>query len=121
MILIIIGGSISLALLVLIPIVGVVVEVSERWNKKKHRCGSIGSILNETEKWVVVLGWFLPRKHREAILGDIIEDCHEMKEKGLNKRRLRNHVLWQCLISVVTLIPAYFIGAIGRLFGAKQG
>lgn len=116
---VVLGGYLALALFLLLPIVGVVVEVRKRCTLKNHRSGSRGGTWNEPEKWAIVLAWCLPQKHREAIVGDIAEDCHEMRDRGLNERRIRTHVLWQCLISVVTLIPTYFIGAIGRLFNAK--
>ena len=111
----VLGGRLSIALFVIFPIVGIVVEARERWTLKKHRGDSRVRICNETEKWVIVLGWCLPRKHREAILGDILEDYQEMKERGLSERNIRIHVLWQWLVSVVLLIPSAIIAAVCRI------
>lgn len=119
MVFVVLGGRLAFALFVLFPIVVVVGEARKRRALKNHRGGSRGRLWNETDKWAIVLGWCFPRKHREAMVGDILEDCHEMRERGLNERRIRTHVLWQWLMSIVTLIPTYFICAIRRLFGAK--
>ncbi len=119
MILLVIRWYIALALLLFAPIVIVVIEVGEKWNMKNNEGGLIGGKWNETEKWAILLGWCLPRKHRESIVGDILEDCHEMRKAGLVERRIRTHVLWQWLISVLTLITASVMGAIVRLLGAN--
>lgn len=119
MMLVVLGGRIPLVLFVLVLIVGVVVEVRERWVLKNRRSGSRSNKWNDTDKWPIVLGWCFPREHREALVGDILEDCNEMRERGLAERRIQTHVLWQWAISVVTLIPTYVMGAISRLWGAK--
>jgi hypothetical protein len=109
-----------LALLFLLaPITGVAIEVSEKWILKIDNDGPIGGIRNETKEWAIILGWCLPRKHREAIMGDILEDCQEMRKKGLPERKIRTHTLWQWVISVITLAPTFIFSAIGRLLGAK--
>ena len=112
MILLVIGGRISLVLFVLLQIVGIVIVVRKKWALKNQRGSSRGNIWNETEKWVIIFGWCLPRKYREAIMGDIIEDCHEMRERGLAERRILTHVLWQWSISIVTLILTFVMRAI---------
>lgn len=119
MLLIVLGGYLALALFVLVPIVGIVVEAGERCAFKSHKDNSRGGIWNETENWVIMLGRCIPQKHREAIVGDILEDCHEMREGGLAERKIWTNALWQWVISVVALIPACIVGSIGRLFGAK--
>jgi hypothetical protein len=59
------------------------------------------------EKWAKSLGWFIPRKYRHVI-GDILEDCAEMRELGYTERRIKFHVVYQWLIAVITLVPAAF-------------
>lgn len=113
MILVVLRWRIALALLLLVPIAaGVVVEVSGRWVLKNHRGGSTGRIRNETDKLAIVLGWCFPRKHREAIVGDILEDCKEMRERGLAERKIRTHVLWQWAVSMIVLILGSIMSAI---------
>jgi hypothetical protein len=122
MILLVLGPRIALALFILLVIVGVIaviVEVRDRSALDSHRRGPKAGKWDQTEKWAIALGWWLPRRHRDSIVGDILEDCHEMRERGLAKRRILTHVLWQWVISVVTLIPLSIMGAIRRLVGAK--
>lgn len=61
------------------------------------------------EKWLSNLSFWIPRKHREAIVGDIMEDCHELRKLGKSERRILAHVIWHLIIAVVTLIPASVI------------
>ena len=54
--------------------------------------------------WATSLGWFIPRKYRHVI-GDILEDCAEMRAAGCSERRIKFHVVYQWLIAVVNLVP----------------
>ena len=78
-------------------------NVTVKWGELKAlsnlKAGSKG------EDWATFLGWFIPRKYRAAVLGDILEDCVEMRAKGCSERRIRLHVIYQWLIAVVTLVP----------------
>ena len=56
------------------------------------------------EDWTKSLGWFIPRKYRHVI-GDILEDCAEMREAGCREKRIKLHVVYQWLIAVITLVP----------------
>jgi hypothetical protein len=56
------------------------------------------------EDWTIALGWFIPRKYRHVI-GDILEDCAEMRDLEYTERRIKFHVLYQWIIAVVTLVP----------------
>lgn len=57
------------------------------------------------EDWITSLGWFIPRKYRNDIIGDILEDCAEMREIGCTEERIKFHVVYQWLIAVITLVP----------------
>ena len=116
MLLIIFGGRLVLGVLLLGTVFEVVDKAKERWVSYSQEGGSRGSIWKERAKWMVVLRWWLPQEHRDAILGDILEDCHDMRESGLTKQQIRTHVLWQWVIAVVTLVPASVIHAIARLW-----
>jgi lysylphosphatidylglycerol synthetase-like protein (DUF2156 family) len=59
----------------------------------------------KAEGWLITLSFWIPRKHREAITGDILEDCHEMREVGFGEWRIRIHVVWQLAIGVIMLWP----------------
>ncbi len=72
------------------------------------------------EKWAIALGWWIPRKYRGAIVGDILEDCHEMRETGCREWRIRIQVIWQWAISIVILIPAAVFGSILRIFSPTK-
>ena len=56
------------------------------------------------ENWTISLGWFFPRKYRHVI-GDILEDCAEMRQLDYTERRIKFHVVYQWLIAVITLVP----------------
>jgi len=56
------------------------------------------------EDWTTTFGWFIPRKYRH-VMGDILEDCVEMRESGCTEKRIKFHVLYQWLIAVITLVP----------------
>jgi hypothetical protein len=56
------------------------------------------------EGWATTLGWFIPRKYRHVI-GDILEDCAEMREAGCTERRIKFHVVYQWVIAVIMLVP----------------
>ena len=64
------------------------------------------------EKWATSLGWFIPRKYRNNVVGDIIEDCTEMRQIGCTERRIKFQVLYQWLIAVITLVPTAFKASI---------
>jgi hypothetical protein len=131
MIFIVLAGRLAATIFVLFLLIAIVegiVEARKRWTLKNHTGWSRSSIWNEVvakflwknpERWAVALGWWLPRKHREAIVGDILEDCHEMRENGLIERRIWTHVLWQWATSIITLLIASIVGTIARLLGAK--
>lgn len=65
--------------------------------------------------WFAALGWFIPRKYRNDIIGDILEDCAEMREAGCTERQIKFHVVYQWLLAVVTLVPASIIGILKQV------
>ena len=78
---------------------------------------SLGGIFgprNKGEKWAISLGWWIPRRYRGDIIGDILEDCSEMRDKGCGEWRIRIQVIWQWAIAVVNLIPAAVVGSVWR-------
>jgi hypothetical protein len=67
------------------------------------------------EKWAMALAWWIPRKYRGTIVGDILEDCQEMRERGCGEWRIRIQVLWQWAIAIGTLVPAAMIATVWRI------
>jgi hypothetical protein len=59
----------------------------------------------KAETRLISLSFWIPRKHREGIAGDILEDCHEMRELGFTEWRILGHVLWQFTLAVISLWP----------------
>ena len=57
------------------------------------------------ENWATAFGWFIPRKYRNDVIGDILEDCAEMREAGCTEGRIKFHVVYQWLIALITLLP----------------
>ena len=70
----------------------------------QHKCLLNSKIKSQGEKWATTLGWFIPRKYRH-VMGDILEDCAEMREAGCTEKRIKFHVVYQWLIAVITLVP----------------
>ena len=85
-----------------------------------YRFSQIWRVEKKAEKWAVALGWWIPRKYRGPIVGDILEDCHEMRDKSCGEWRIRIQVIWQWVIAVGTLIPAAFFGGIWRIFSQPK-
>jgi hypothetical protein len=76
--------------------------------------GGIFGARNKAEKWAISLGWWIPRRYRADIIGDILEDCNEMRDKSCGDWRIRIQVIWQWAIAVVNLIPAALVGSVWR-------
>lgn len=74
----------------------------------------------KAEKWAIALGWWIPRKHRGVLVGDILEDCHEMREAGYGEWRIRIQAIWQWAIGVLTLVPNAMITALWRIVSAPK-
>jgi len=81
---------------------------------KALSAGGIFTPANKAENWAIALGWWIPRRHRADIIGDIIQDCSEMRDKGCSEWRIRIQVIWQWAIAVVSLIPAAVVGSVWR-------
>jgi hypothetical protein len=67
------------------------------------------------ENWAIALGWWIPRKYRDDLIGDILEDCYEMRALGKSNRRIRLHIIYQWVIGVVTLVPTAVLAAIRQV------
>jgi hypothetical protein len=71
----------------------------------RHLSPRLAPPWSKPEKWLFSLSLWIPRKYREGIIGDILEDCREMRRKRFSKRRIRVHILWQLTIAVIALWP----------------
>ncbi len=75
---------------------------------------------NKAEKWAIALGWWIPRKFRGPLIGDILEDCYEMRNVGCSELRIRTQVLWQWLVGVLLLIPTTIFSAVWRILSQSK-
>src|SRR4051794_11219536 len=53
------------------------------------------------DRFLMRVGMLFPRRHREAILGDLSEDLKEYRQRRFSERRLVWHVIqqlaWNCI------------------------
>lgn len=52
------------------------------------------------ERLLTGVSWLLPRRQREVILGDLLEDIVELRNTGCGRWRLRLFVCWQLGVAV---------------------
>lgn len=71
------------------------------------------------DKWIVSVSFWIPRKHREGIVGDILEDCYELRRLGKSERRIWLYVLLQFVTALVLLWPAYIKYTLSRIWHTK--
>ena len=86
--------------------------LNRKGTSKKHRClrhRAPQIIFPNVERWVISLSFWIPRPHRESLVGDLLEDCKELRQLHCWEWRIRIHVLWQFAICVVTLLPEALI------------
>lgn len=72
-----------------------------------------------TEKWLGSLAYWIPRKYREPLVGDIMEDCCELRALGKSEWRIRIHVVWQLVIALIMLRPTAIMDALKRMWSTK--
>ena len=61
------------------------------------------AIKGQGEDWAILLGRLIPSKYRNAIVGDVLEDCGVMRDAGRTERHITIRVLWQCLTAAITV------------------
>jgi hypothetical protein len=71
------------------------------------------------EKWLINLSYWIPRKYREAITGDILEDCRELRVVGKSEWRIRIHVIWQLAWALILLRPSALVDVLKRVLSTK--
>jgi len=70
----------------------------------------------DSKKWLISLSFWVPRKYREGITGDILEDCDDLRKLGKNEWRIRTHVLWHFSLAVIMLWPEAIGSALASIF-----
>jgi hypothetical protein len=58
-----------------------------------------------TDSWLVSIGFWIPRGNRQAIIGDLLEDCGEMRSHGFSEPQIRRRIRWQLLVVIVHQWP----------------
>ncbi len=59
---------------------------------------------------------WLPPSYREAILGDLLEDCCEYTNNGATEKQIQRYVSWEILLAAVRSWPAAFVAVVKRAF-----
>ena len=80
---------------------------------------SLGEPERSVDKWIVSVSFWIPRKYREGIVGDILEDCYEQRRLGKSERRIWLYVLLQFVTALVLLWPAYIKYTLSRIWHTK--
>jgi len=102
------GVSVSILLMqLLLGLFMIEITMLKRLELKLMKYGVLLIIKRKSkgEDWAKSLGWFIPRKYRNDIIGDILEDCAEMREIGCTEGRIKFHVVYQWLVAVITPVP----------------
>jgi len=61
------------------------------------------------------IGILFPRRHREALLGDLVQDLKDYRLLGFSERRLLYHVIQQLLYAYLARVSLLgFFAWIGR-------
>ena len=86
-------------------------------------CEEIASLIGTSwpngENLLKSWSYWIPRTYREAIVGDILEDCHELRALGKSEWRIRIHIIWQLAWALILLRPAAFMDALKRILSTK--
>lgn len=80
----------------------------------------IDQAVGSAEKCAIALSWWIPRKYRGLVVGDILEDCHELRQGGSGEWRICVHVLWQWAIAIGALVPVAVVGTIWRIMSQPK-
>jgi hypothetical protein len=90
-------------------------KLSQKIISVPHSKKAVHPSSDRPERLLFAISFWIPRKYREAIVGDIMEDCHELSHLGKSERRIFVHVLWQLTVTVITLLPvSVFSGLIRK-------
>jgi hypothetical protein len=68
-----------------------VAERSKAVADPQSRC----AVRRSPERLLSTIAYWIPYRHREALLGDLIEDCDALRSDGKGDSRIATHILWQ--------------------------
>jgi hypothetical protein len=76
------------------------------------------------ENWLISLSFWIPKRFREAIVGDILEDCIDLRKCGYSEWRIRIHAVWHFILAVLLMWPDVLLspifGIIERAFSIRK-
>jgi len=72
-----------------------------------------------SERLFTDISCLIPQEHREGIVGDITEDCQELREMGRSERRTRIYAVRQVVGGAVRAWPTALVAAVRRVFSTK--
>ncbi len=70
------------------------------------------------EQLLQSLKFFIPRKHREALLGDLVEDAVEQRTAGHSELRIRLTLCWQLFLAArghIFAVGAWALSALQKI------
>lgn len=73
---------------------------------------------HRTDSLLRTVGFLVPRKSRQALIGDLIEDVAEQRAAGYSEWRIRSTVCWQLLFAMrmhIAPLAAWAIAAVRKL------
>jgi len=71
-----------------------------------------------TDKWRDSLSFWIPRRYREGVMRDLMEDSEEIRALGKSEWRVRAHLVWHLGIGILHFWPAALKAAIWAAVGA---
>ena len=107
-------------------------DVAEDVFKWGVLCGLVGRVvffvigklrreaLPEPERCVLRLGFFLPKKIRQDVIGDLLEEIPKMRAEGLSEGQILRRVASQLLLAFLQR-PVLWWVTIVTWFGARIG
>ena len=97
-------------------------RTENRRTLESQRSGNAsGNASNRSPRRLLALASFwIPRAHREAARGDLLEDLAEMKESGLARGWIFLVIAWQLTLLLVAVVRSAFKGAIADLLTPKS-
>lgn len=67
-----------------------------------------------------LVGWLLPPRLREPLLGDLLEESQKMRQQGIRHQLISTWVIWQLFVACLSHLPKWFWGALIAWFAVRM-
>ena len=74
----------------------------------------------DPDRWIRIGAYFVPRRHRESFLGDLLEDRAEMREQGLSRTTIELATAGQVTFSILSWPKLLATGILGLIAKALR-